>query len=41
MRPFRRLVYTMPPYISTDADIAAIGAGMVGAVAEVHSGGRA
>ena len=41
VRPFRRLVYTMPPYISTDADIAAIGAGMVGAVAEVHSGGRA
>ncbi|MGH3438095.1 MAG: adenosylmethionine--8-amino-7-oxononanoate transaminase [Sciscionella sp.] len=24
LRPFRNLVYTMPPYVSTDADIAAI-----------------
>ena len=38
VRPFRRLVYTMPPYVSTDADIAAIGAGMVGAVADVYGG---
>jgi adenosylmethionine-8-amino-7-oxononanoate aminotransferase len=36
VRPFRNLVYTMPPYISTAADIAQVTAGMVGAVAEVH-----
>ncbi|MFE4541154.1 adenosylmethionine--8-amino-7-oxononanoate transaminase [Arthrobacter sp. NPDC056727] len=36
VRPFRNLVYTMPPYISTAADIAQITAGMVAAVAEVH-----
>ena len=29
IRPFGRLVYAMPPYISTDADIAAITAAMV------------
>ncbi len=40
VRPFRRLVYTMPPYVSTEADLAAIGAGMVAAVAEVHGGRR-
>lgn len=38
VRPFRRLVYTMPPYVSSDADIAAIGAGMVSAVADVYGG---
>lgn len=38
VRPFRRLVYTMPPYVCTDADIAVIGAGMIGAVAHVHGG---
>jgi adenosylmethionine-8-amino-7-oxononanoate aminotransferase len=37
VRPFRDLVYTMPPYISTAADIAAIGAGLCAAVAQVHS----
>jgi adenosylmethionine-8-amino-7-oxononanoate aminotransferase len=31
LRPFRELVYTMPPYISTDADIATIGAAVVAA----------
>jgi adenosylmethionine-8-amino-7-oxononanoate aminotransferase len=47
VRPFRNLVYTMPPYISTAADIEQITAGMTAAVAEVHervpaqSGGRA
>jgi adenosylmethionine-8-amino-7-oxononanoate aminotransferase len=39
VRPFRNLVYTMPPYISTAADIAQITAGMVGAVTEVHEAG--
>jgi adenosylmethionine-8-amino-7-oxononanoate aminotransferase len=32
LRPFRDLVYTMPPYISTDDDIAAIGAAVRAAV---------
>jgi adenosylmethionine-8-amino-7-oxononanoate aminotransferase len=47
VRPFRNLVYTMPPYISTPADVEQITAGMRAAVAEVHervparSGGRA
>ncbi|MFF2318419.1 adenosylmethionine--8-amino-7-oxononanoate transaminase [Arthrobacter sp. NPDC058097] len=36
VRPFRNLVYTMPPYISTATDIAEITAGMIAAVAEVH-----
>jgi len=36
VRPFRDLVYTMPPYVATDADVSAIGAAIVGAVAEVH-----
>ncbi|MEV5964782.1 adenosylmethionine--8-amino-7-oxononanoate transaminase [Kribbella sp. NPDC051952] len=34
VRPFRDLVYTMPPYVCTDEDIAAIGAAIVGAVEE-------
>ncbi|TCM41887.1 adenosylmethionine--8-amino-7-oxononanoate transaminase [Kribbella sp. VKM Ac-2568] len=34
VRPFRDLVYTMPPYICTDEDIAAIGAAITGAIAE-------
>jgi len=37
VRPFRNLVYTMPPYVSTDEDLATITSGMVGAVAEVCS----
>ncbi|ALE06837.1 adenosylmethionine-8-amino-7-oxononanoate aminotransferase [Arthrobacter sp. ERGS1:01] len=36
VRPFRNLVYTMPPYVSTAEDIAAIGAGIHAAVARVH-----
>lgn len=36
VRPFRDLVYTMPPYISSTADVAAIGAAITGAVEEVH-----
>jgi adenosylmethionine---8-amino-7-oxononanoate aminotransferase len=32
LRPFRDLVYTMPPYICTDDDVAAIGAAIVAAV---------
>jgi adenosylmethionine-8-amino-7-oxononanoate aminotransferase len=32
LRPFRNLVYAMPPYICTDAEIAQITAGMVGVV---------
>nr|WP_223257002.1 adenosylmethionine--8-amino-7-oxononanoate transaminase [Arthrobacter globiformis] len=39
VRPFRNLVYTMPPYISTAADTAQITAGMTAAVAEVHEAG--
>lgn len=36
VRPFRDLVYTMPPYVAEREQIAAIGAAIVGAVAEVH-----
>ena len=36
VRPFRDLVYTMPPYVTDDADLAALTAGLVGAVADVH-----
>ncbi|RNL55661.1 adenosylmethionine--8-amino-7-oxononanoate transaminase [Arthrobacter oryzae] len=39
VRPFRNLVYTMPPYISTAADIEQITAGMTAAVTEVHKHG--
>jgi adenosylmethionine---8-amino-7-oxononanoate aminotransferase len=33
LRPFGRLVYTMPPYVSSTGDVAAITAAMVGTVA--------
>ena len=36
VRPFRDLVYTMPPYVSSPGDVAAIGAGLCAAVARVH-----
>ncbi|MGO2541660.1 MAG: adenosylmethionine--8-amino-7-oxononanoate transaminase [Specibacter sp.] len=36
VRPFRDLVYTMPPYVSTAADVAVIGAGLCAAVEQVH-----
>lgn len=36
VRPFRNLIYTMPPFISTAGDIATIGAGICAAAAQVH-----
>jgi adenosylmethionine-8-amino-7-oxononanoate aminotransferase len=36
VRPFRNLVYTMPPYICTARDIEVIGSGIVAAIAQVH-----
>ncbi len=36
VRPFRDLVYTMPPYVTSDDDLALVTAGLVGAVADVH-----
>ena len=36
VRPFRNLVYTMPPYITSDPDLDAICAAIIGAVDEVH-----
>ncbi|GAA2499584.1 adenosylmethionine--8-amino-7-oxononanoate transaminase [Terrabacter carboxydivorans] len=36
VRPFRDLVYTMPPYVCTDDDVRLIAEGIVGAVAQVH-----
>jgi adenosylmethionine-8-amino-7-oxononanoate aminotransferase len=36
VRPFRDLVYTMPPYVSTDDDLATLTAALVGAVGAVH-----
>ena len=37
VRPFRNLVYTMPPYVTSDEDLATITSAMVGAIEEVHS----
>jgi adenosylmethionine-8-amino-7-oxononanoate aminotransferase len=34
VRPFRDLVYTMPPYICTDDEIATIGTAIAEAIAE-------
>lgn len=36
VRPFRDLVYTMPPYVTSDADVAVVTSALVGAVAAVH-----
>jgi len=36
VRPFRDLVYTMPPYVTADGDLATLTAGLVGAVEDVH-----
>ncbi len=36
LRPFRNLVYTMPPYTCTSEEIATITAAMIGAVDQVH-----
>ena len=39
LRPFRDLIYTMPPYITSDADVAAICAGVRAAVAAAAAAG--
>jgi adenosylmethionine-8-amino-7-oxononanoate aminotransferase len=36
VRPFRDLVYAMPPYVTSPGDLASICAAMVGAVRDVH-----
>ncbi len=36
VRPFRDLVYTMPPYVTSDEDLGTLTAALVGAVADVH-----
>jgi len=36
VRPFRNLVYAMPPYVTSDEDLATVTTAMVGAVEEVH-----
>jgi adenosylmethionine-8-amino-7-oxononanoate aminotransferase len=33
LRPFRDLIYTMPPYVTDDSDVARITAGIAAAVA--------
>jgi adenosylmethionine-8-amino-7-oxononanoate aminotransferase len=35
LRPFRDLIYTMPPYVTSDADVAAICAGVLAAASAV------
>ena len=37
VRPFRNLVYTMPPFVSTANDLATITAGIVGAIKQVQA----
>jgi adenosylmethionine-8-amino-7-oxononanoate aminotransferase len=39
LRPFRDLIYTMPPYVTSDADVAAICAGVLAAVAAARTAG--
>jgi adenosylmethionine-8-amino-7-oxononanoate aminotransferase len=39
LRPFRNLIYTMPPYVAGDGDVAAICAGVLAAV-EAAAGDR-
>ena len=36
VRPFRDLVYTMPPYVASPDDIAVIGAAITSAIADTH-----
>jgi adenosylmethionine-8-amino-7-oxononanoate aminotransferase len=36
VRPFRDLVYTMPPYVTSDGDLSLLTSGLVGAVESVH-----
>jgi len=38
VRPFRDLVYTMPPYVTTPDDLATVTRALVGAVRAVHGG---
>jgi adenosylmethionine-8-amino-7-oxononanoate aminotransferase len=38
LRPFRDLIYTMPPYVTSDSDVAAICAGVGAAVAAAGTG---
>jgi adenosylmethionine-8-amino-7-oxononanoate aminotransferase len=38
LRPFRDLIYTMPPYVTSDADVAAICDGVLAAVDAVTTG---
>jgi len=38
LRPFRDLIYTMPPYVTSDADVAAICAGVLAAVTASTTG---
>ncbi len=40
LRPFRDLIYTMPPYVTSDADVAAICVGVRAAVAAATRGAR-
>jgi len=37
VRPFRNLVYTMPPYVTSAEDLASISSALVSAVDQVHS----
>jgi adenosylmethionine-8-amino-7-oxononanoate aminotransferase len=37
VRPFRNLVYTMPPYVTSTEDLASISSALVSAVDQVHS----
>ncbi len=36
LRPFRDLVYTMPPFVTSDEDLALVTRALVGAVEAVH-----
>ena len=36
LRPFRNLVYTMPPYVTSDDDLETVTRALVGAVEDVH-----
>ncbi|WP_334123337.1 adenosylmethionine--8-amino-7-oxononanoate transaminase [Glutamicibacter sp.] len=38
VRPFRDLVYVMPPYVCTEGQLQTLGAALTGAVSEVHGG---
>ncbi len=40
VRPFRNLVYAMPPFVSSPGEVSVLTAGMVAAIAEVYGGAR-